>query len=123
MGDIFFDGPEPPEGQLWCAVCLMIAKQYVVQAEQVLVRKAAASSPEAPPIRVNMLKHLASQELKVAVTRTISTVMPQFGALEVCWSHAIGVDLSGGAVVPASPQEAAMLSQAVPLGNNQQRRR
>jgi hypothetical protein len=117
--DIYFDGPEPPEGRLWCAICVMLAKQRVTSAEQALVSHASRSPDDSPAVRVNMAGHMVGTELEIAVTRTISTVVPQFGALDVCWSHALGLSLKPGGVAPASPQEAAMFSQAVPLGRTQ----
>jgi hypothetical protein len=64
---------------------------------------------------------MKGQELNIAVTHAISTVVPQFGALPVCWSHALGLELRGG-LMPANPAEAAMFSQAAQLGNSKQQR-
>lgn len=121
MADIYFDGPEPPPGREWCAVCVMLVKQHVVAEKQELVRQASVSDADAPAVRVTMAPHMTGQELNTAVTHAISTVVPQFGALPVCWSHALGLELRGG-LMPANPAEAAMLSQAAQIGNSQPRR-
>lgn len=123
MADIYFDGPEPPPGREWCSVCVMLVKQHVVAEKQDLVRQASVSGENAPAVRVKMAPHLAGTELNTAVTHAISTVVPQFGALPVCWSHALGLELRPGGVPPASPQEAAMFSQAAQLGNSKRGQR
>jgi hypothetical protein len=119
--DVFFDGPEPPPGQVWCAICLGLAKRVVTGAEQEALAAAARGSEDQQPLRINMSKHLLNVELKVAVTRSISTVAPALGALDVCWSHAVGLEPMSGGVALASPQEAAMVNQAAML--NQKRHR
>jgi hypothetical protein len=121
MADIYFDGPEPPPGREWCAVCVMLVKQHVVAEKQELVRQASVSDADAPAVRVTMAPSMKGQELNIAVTHAISTVVPQFGALPVCWSHALGLELRGG-LMPANPAEAAMFSQAAQLGNSKQQR-
>lgn len=121
MADIYFDGPEPPPGREWCAVCVMLVKQHVVAEKQELVRQASVSDADAPAVRVTMAPSMKGQELNIAVTHAISTVVPQFGALPVCWSHALGLELRGG-LMPANPSEAAMFSQAAQLGNSKQQR-
>ena len=123
MADLFFDGPEPPPGREWCAICVMLVKQHVVAEKQDLVKQASVSDADAPAVRVKMAPSMTGQELNIAVTHAISTVVPQFGALPVCWSHALGLELRGG-LMPANPAEAAMFSQAAQLGggNSQPRR-
>lgn len=117
MADLYFDGPEPPEGKEWCAVCVMLAKQHVVHEQQAMVSLASRSAEDAPAVRVTMARNLTGFELKPAVTHAISTVVPQFGALPVCWSHSLGLELMPGGVAPASPQEAAMFGQAAQLNS------
>jgi hypothetical protein len=115
MADIYFDGPEPPEGKQWCSVCAMLAKQRTVHARQAMVQQAARTGDDAPAVRVSMA--LDGAELKPAVTHAISTVVPQFGSLPLCWSHVLGLELLPGGVAPASPQEAAMFGQAAQLNS------
>lgn len=121
MADIFFDGPAPPAGRQWCAACLMLAKQGAVQANQDAVRAAAMAGDDAPAVRIRV-DIGRTTELAPAVTTAISTIAPQFGPMLVCWSHAIGIELTPQGVSLASPQEAAMINQAVQLGNRKDRR-
>jgi hypothetical protein len=113
--ELFFDGPEPPPGTIWCAICVGFLKKRVLDAEQVTVSEAQRGSPDQQPVRLNMLRHSMGTELKPAVTRTISSAAPGLGPLDVCWSHAIALDPVGGGISIASPQDAAMLSQAALL--------
>lgn len=122
MADIFFDGPQPPIGKQWCSVCVMLAKQAVVHEHQDEVKATAMAPADAEAVRILVL-HTGKTELAPAVTSAISTVAPHFGPLPVCWSHAIGLELMPGGVAPATPEQAAMLSQAVQLGNSQGKRR
>lgn len=119
MADIFFDGPAPPAGRQWCAACLMLAKQGTVQASQDAVRAAALAPDSDPPVRITVDTREA--ELAPAVTTAISTIAPQFGPMLVCWSHAIGIELTPAGVTMASPQEAAMINQAVQLNRKDRR--
>jgi hypothetical protein len=120
---VFFDGPEPPEGQQWCAICVMLVKQAVIEAEHTMIDVSKRGDESDPPMRIDIARHvkLGGHELAAAVTRAISTVVPQWGPMDVCWSHALGLQLMPGGVMPASPQEAAMLSQAAQLGNQNRR--
>lgn len=123
MADIFFDGPQPPIGKQWCSVCVMLAKQAVVHEHQDEVKATAMAPADAPAVRILVDTISRQVELAPAVTSAISTVAPHFGPLPVCWSHAIGLELMPGGVAPATPEQAAMLSQAVQLGNSQGKRR
>lgn len=113
--DVWFDGPEPPAGFVWCAICVGLAKRIVTGAEVDALQDAARGTEDQQPIRINMSRHLLGVELKVAVTRSISTVAPGLGALDVCWSHAVGLEPMAGGLMPANPAEAAMVNQAAQL--------
>lgn len=110
---IMFDGPQPPAGCKWCAVCAMLYKQSGLErlSQQMDIARANGS-------RVNLASGaaLAKTELKVAVTRALSTVQPAWGPMDVCWSHALGLRLQGGGIAPATPADAAMLSGGRLLG-------
>lgn len=119
MADIYFDGPQPPLGRQWCAACLMLAKQDAVRENQDAVRAAAIAPDGSPAVRIHVD---VSGELACAVTTAITTIAPQFGPMLACWSHAIGIELTPAGVSLASPQEAAMINQAVQLGNRKDKR-
>lgn len=111
---VYFDGPEPPEGRIWCAVCTMQYKQVFIAANQARINTAQQGDEHlVRNPRFNLTDR--QQELKLAVTRTISILGPQFGVLDVCWSHAVGLDMRQG-LMPANPSEMAMFSQAAQIG-------
>jgi hypothetical protein len=105
---IYFDGPRPPAGHIWCAICAGMYKQAGIDAQPLQLEQAKQDGG-----RISLRDH--TQELNVAVTRALSILGAQFGILDVCWSHAMALTLRMDGITPASPQEAAMLSQAVPL--------
>lgn len=122
---VFFDGPQPPQGRVWCAVCAGGYKHAGVAAQRDAINRAqnGNGTPSGKAPRFTLGKPLMSSvgpldgaELALAVTRGLSTLGPNFGVLDVCWSHLIALDMTGGAIAPASPQEAAMFSQAAQLG-------
>ena len=115
----YFDGPEPPEGRIWCAVCAMqyknggvkhFARQIDAHEKLTGTNGALVRSP-----RFDLTAQPGKQELAVAVTKGISILGPNFGQLDLCWSHVMGLDLRNG-LMPATPQEASMFSQARMLG-------
>ena len=112
-------GPAAPPGGVWCAVCVMIAKQAVIAANNEVFAAAQLGNGDAAP-RVTMDTQQVVL-LEPAVTRAISWVVPQWGPLEVCWTHALGLEILPGGVAPASPAEAAMVNQAVMLNRKGKR--
>lgn len=116
----YFDGPAPPEGCTWCAVCAMQYKNGGVEhyAQQINAheKQAATNGALLRSPRFDLTAQPGIQELKVAVVRAMSILGPNFGMLDVCWSHVMGLNLRSGGVLPANPQEAAMFSQAKMLG-------
>jgi hypothetical protein len=109
-------GPNPPSGQVWCSICVMIAKRAVIAANQALVDSASRGSETDPPIIIKV--DLTGIRVDTAVAKAVSTVVPAWGPLDVCWTHALGLEMLPGGVMPATPQEAAMLNQAVQLNAN-----
>ena len=113
----YFDGPQPPEGFIWCAVCAMQYKNGAVQhfKDAIAAHERGSNGMLLAAPRFDATAQPGKQELAVAVTRALSILGPNFGALDVCWSHVMGLDLRTG-LMPASPQEASMFSQARMLG-------
>ena len=111
---VYFDGPEPPEGRIWCAVCAMQYKQTYLAANQAAIQM--AQKPNAHRIgnpRFDITQDRG--ELKIAVVRSLTILGPQFGVMDVCWSHVVGLDMRQG-LMPANPAEMAMFSQAAQIG-------
>lgn len=115
---VYFDGPQPPEGRSWCVVCAMQYKFGGVTKHDRAIKAHEQSNTSGAivrPPRFSLADQPGTPELAVAVTRGISVLGAQFGVLDVCWSHVVGLDLRSG-LMPATPQEAAMFSQARMLG-------
>jgi hypothetical protein len=98
-----FEGPAPPPGRVFCAVCVMMAKAAAVdEAKDAIAELArqpngtvewfqiAGKLPEGVPVQV-------------AVTRALFAVAPQLGPLDVCWSHAGAVVFSTSGLAVAGP--------------------
>lgn len=117
-----FTGPEAPDGPLgWCTVCAALYKAEAVHGPLADKLKIAAGS-DGPEMRLPV-NHLDGTTLQPAVAYGIYPPLgpPAMGGnglmtlpVPLCWSHLMGVQMTNG-VMPASPQQMAMMNQNVPL--------
>lgn len=113
---ILFTGPPPPEGRTWCAVCMGLAKQVVIESHAAEIREAARGSEEDPPLRLTVIREDAPHGLEIAVTRTVSPTAAMLGVVDCCWSHGAALDATVRNIMPAAPQvPPVMLGGGVPL--------
>jgi len=90
---VLYKGPKPPLGEKWCFLCVAFMKaQYNDRHQEDIDR--ANNTPDGEVIHFDLTAELSElPPLEVAVTLGLSGVLPQAGALELCWSHATAVKL------------------------------
>jgi hypothetical protein len=81
----FNEPPDPPDGRVWCVMCLMLAKNQITSAHPELAEVQASSKT---------LTHYVAWDTTImlmpAMTKGISDV-PQLGVVDVCWTHLAGI--------------------------------
>jgi hypothetical protein len=117
---VMFKGPKPPQGRYWCTICSMLFKASMIAAYSERINLANGMD-EGPPMWIEAQMAEIQERLpaalppEVAITRGVYAPMQQLGVVEICWSHAMGVQLTQGSVMPSSPQEMAALAASVPV--------
>jgi hypothetical protein len=100
-----FTGPVPPEGEIWCAVC---AAMYKAQCLSMLTEEVKAAEANRKPgvIWIDLTKAAAragvsGNFLRPAVTKGVYGPLANWGVVDLCWSHIMGLNVTSG-LLPAS---------------------
>lgn len=88
MADVMFTGPWPGGDWWWCAICVGVAKQAVIEKHKERIEQAAKDS--GGPVWLAVPDTM--KEASNAVTIAVSLIFPQLGPVPLCWSHAPGID-------------------------------
>lgn len=78
---IFNDPPWPPADSVWCLICLMKAKQRLIEANPDLAKIAADGKDH---------RHIVPWDVSIHLMPAIAkgvTDMPQLGLVDTCWTH------------------------------------
>jgi len=118
MRALVFEGPKPPSGAHFCAVCLGIFKAQVLALPDVsaLIQANQQSREPGPPLVISLRTHAVAAGImmpEIAVGVGLQQVW-QNVMTEVCWGHAMGIAVSS--VLPGSAQMLEQLGNVPLLG-------
>jgi hypothetical protein len=112
-GMAMFTGPSPDEGRQFCSVCAMVFKAKALEA----IKDWLAMVQQLPNGHVKWHELKSDVPLQHAVCKSIYQPLANWGQLDLCWSHAMGLNLSAGllpasaAQMPQGPGGAVLLGQ------------
>jgi hypothetical protein len=100
--EVLYKGPTPPDGQKWCMVCAFTWKGVVNERYADEIKRAAEAPDGSETVWIDAVADADMPLLAVTVATGLYAPTPQFGPIDLCWSHLAPVKLmsAGGLHLP-----------------------